>query len=316
MVFSRRLQELGNCIGQGNECKEASVLFTVTTADAQSALIAIAAGLSLVKCVVSAMGNYSPFHVALDILALGATLTAFMIFQNNDFDDTDLLDRVEAGYGDDIVLYRIAYISAMIVQAINAAVTMQTLSIYTRIQIEPFGADAKQGYQKSARYTYIYMLLLGMVLCGAIVPLIAFGKADWETDNLSPTNFKEDNAKLLMSAMILAVLAQGFMSFPMTLTLCRVPTRKILLFFFVAFLIGLTPLLAHAGILYTVLARVSSGDESGGLAFLVLIYAIQGMEFYAEIFRYIHWLQIELAGRTAKSQQEQLEFQQGFAQEA
>ncbi|KAL7555339.1 hypothetical protein ACA910_012083 [Epithemia clementina (nom. ined.)] len=301
VILLRRVLQQGNCVGYQNDCSDDganSVLFTVTTADAQAALILIAAGLSATKCVLAGMGNYSHYHVAMSLLTLAASVLAFSLFRQEDY-TAEFPDQIQAGYGDDIVLYKIAFLCAMIVGLVNAVLTYQALLTYKRVvrAVEVFRQDSEQSQlvvtRRLLRKTYIQMLLFGLVVGGAVVSLVAFGLADWETPNFGPANFQEDNAKLLMSAMILNVMSQGLIALALSLTLFSVAIPKVLMTFFMALLLSLTPLLANAGILYTVLARTEKGKEAGGLSYLVLIYAVQAIEFYAEAFRYIHLLQIE-----------------------
>mmetsp|Transcript_3520 Transcript_3520/g.4668 ORF Transcript_3520/g.4668 Transcript_3520/m.4668 type:complete len:310 (+) Transcript_3520:230-1159(+) len=291
MIF--RSLQAGNCVGDAALCEEEDVLLTITTASSQDILIIVSAVLSFSKSLL-AIGTYSYFHVAFSLLGMACTVLAFIIFISEDY-DADFLDQVEAGYGDDVKLYLLSFCGAIVIEWVAVITTYQTVVTYKRIKAQPetYGDD-RDDFERGATAIYVKTLLIGLALSG-IVPLIAFGKAGWETDYFGPVDFGEDNAKLVMCALILWLITQGLMAIAMTVT--AFSPSGLMVAVFVSSCVGLAPILASGAIMYTVLTRVD-GKEAGGLCYLLMINVVQSIEFSAEFARHVHWLQIELLGKS------------------
>lgn len=137
--------------------------------------------------------------------------------------------------------------------------------------------------------------------------LIAFGKSGWNGQYFAPSNFGDDEAKLIMSSLILWFFVQGLMA--ITITVGAISPEGLILSVFVCTCVGLVPILSSSSLMYIVLSRVDR-QQAGALSYFLMIYAVQGMAFMAEFARHIHWLQIETIGKALIKQQQQEEQEQ------
>jgi len=264
---------------------EPDAIITITTASAQDILIIASAALSFVKSLMT-VGTYSYFNVIFAFVELSCTGLAFAVFFTVDYLDED--ERQEDGYGDDIDLYMLTFISGIIIEWLDLIMTYQTVRSYKRSK-EKFPKTMTDNTKKVAscayKFTFVYALLFI-----AIVPLIAFSKANWVTNDFAPTEFSPKNFTLLMSAATITVACQGIFAMFATLNATNPTgfvniTKRLSILLYVPNLIG--PIM-----IYIALANVS-GPEAGGLAYLTLINAMQTVESFCETVRHGVWYHLE-----------------------
>jgi len=259
------------------------VLITVSTSDAQNILIVVSAGLSFVKSLM-AVGTYSYFHLVFSFLELACTGLAFSIFVLVDYQGEHKDDL----YGDDVTLYLLSFASGIIVEWLDVLVTYQTVRTYKRLKdIKP--RSVMEETKKKASSTYKCLFVLTLIL-GAIVPLIAFSKANWEPAYFGPADFSSKNRKLLLISIIITIVCQGIWAIFATLNATN-PKGFIQVSDTLGKVLQL-PLLPASVLILVVLANVS-GREAGGLAYFSLINVIQGVESVCEIGRHQTWFQLE-----------------------
>lgn len=261
----------------------------VVKANIQDALILASAGLSVVKSLLS-IGTYSCWHVLFSLMELVCSGLALALFVTQDYLNAD----GSMVYGDDGLIFLLAFSSSCICEVIDVVVTFCTVRSYKKFKEDVY--DGIETYQimkqikRVAKRQYIFGLVFALVL-GAIVPIVAFSKADWQTQYFAPSDFSPENGKFLLIAMSISIAGQGLLAFAVLCTMCDATTMIVAMICCNIFVSLLT--LPASVLLYIVLARVERGQEAGSLTYLIMINVFQAVEMAGEISRLIEWVKAE-----------------------
>lgn len=177
-------------------------------AGVQDVLILISAGLSFIKSLFS-VGTYSCWHVIMALMELACSAIALTLFVMYDYMPNN---GSTSAYADSRHIFLLAFSYTCALEIQDVILTFQTVRVYRKMKNavnRTDDADFKQT-KKSARAFYIVVLFQGLLMM-AILPIIAFYKADWETDYFAPSGFSQKNGQYLLISMILLVAAQVFL---------------------------------------------------------------------------------------------------------
>lgn len=261
----------------------------ILRANVQDFLILTSAGLSFIKSMLS-IGTYSYWQILLALMELACTGIALTIYIMNDF----VVYNDSSAYGDDKLLFLLAFASSCSAEVMDVIFTFQTVRIYKKLKRDvshqKMTHEDLEQIKKIAQCRYLRGLLMGAVLM-AIVPIIAFWKANFEVDYFAPFGFSPQNGKFLLIAMILGCIVQAIILVVAVLTIWDETVMGIAIGACGLFLQILA--IPAAVLVYIVMARVEEGPEAGSLTYLLMISTLQGIEGHGETSRYLTWIEGE-----------------------
>jgi hypothetical protein len=267
-------------------------------ANLQDFLILASAGLSCLKSMIS-VGTYSCWHVVMVLIELfcsGIALTLFVMY--------DSMQNDGSTSADDRHIFLLAFSYTFCLEIQDVIVTYKTVRVYNRI--ETFVYEKRMDYaelrrgKKLAMKGYL-MVLLPSLLIMAVLPIIAFYKANWETSYFAPSGFSQQNGTFLLIAMLLFVVAQGLLLLaiffendigwevrikPGNGRMSLALTDKKPVYRYMIMVLG-------AVFLWIVWFRIEPGEEAGSLAYLLMINSFQSAEMNAETARLCLWRALE-----------------------
>lgn len=262
----------------------------VVTANVQDALILTSAGLSVLKSLLS-IGTYSCWHVLFSLLELVRSVLALALFIIREYSNVE-----EDGgmYGNDALIFLLSFVSSCICEVIDVIVTFCTVRTYKKFKDDVYSGSETVQVMKKIKEVAKRQYILGLVvtlLFVAVIPIIAFSKADWKTEYFAPSEFSPQNGQFLLIAMIITITGQGLITFAVVCTMCDA-TNMIAAMMCCNLFVSILTIPASV-LVYIVLARVERGQESGSLSYLLMINVFQAVEMSAEISRLIEWVKAE-----------------------
>lgn len=256
-------------------------------ASIQDALILTSAGLSVLKSLLS-IGTYSCWNILLSLLELVCSGLALALFITQEY------GQGEGMYGDDAILFLLSFVSSCICEVIDVIITFCTVRTYKKFKDDVYSGNETYQVMSKIKSVAKRQYILGLIfaaLFSAVVPLIAFSKADWQTQYFAPSDFSPQNGQFLLIAMIISITGQGLISFGVVCTMCDPSTMVAAMLCCNPFVSLMT--IPASVLIFIVLARVERGQESGSLTYLVMINVFQAVEMSGEISRLIEWVKAE-----------------------